>query len=172
MPIRRTRQITGRVTRPNRSWAAFSGVGTSTIAASAKVLLGTFSLSNPNIDETILRTVGVLSVESDQTAATETQIGAFGMISVTDLAAAAGAASIPGPVTDAGDDGWFLYVPFAQTITVATAVGIVRSTQYTFDSKAKRRFEEGQVIAIMAENASSSHGFKIAMVLRLLSMIS
>ena len=172
MPIRRNRQFPSRTSRPNRTWSKSNAVGFASVSVSSKVLIGSFVLSNPGIDETVLRTVGQIGVTSDQTAGTEAQIGAFGMIVVTDLALAAGAASIPGPITDAADDGWFLYVPITQEQVVATAVGIVRSKDYVFDSKAKRRVSEGQGIAIMAENASPSFVFRIAHVLRLLSMIS
>ncbi len=102
-----------RRSNPNRAWAGTVDTENA-FGGGSKILLGSFSLSNPNIDETILRTVGVLSIRSDQIAAPEEQVGAFGMIKVTDLAIAAGAASIPGPVTDIGDDGWFVHVPFAQ----------------------------------------------------------
>ena len=160
--------------RPNRAWAGIVSTGYTTVALSAKVLLGTFSLSNPNIDETILRTVGTIAVTSDQNAATEDIIGAFGMILVTDLAVTAGVASIPDPVTDTSDDGWFLYVPFAQSLAFSSGVGFDAqfATQYTFDSKAKRRMEEGQQAAIVVANASASFGFQVAMVFRLLSQIT
>ncbi len=137
-------------------------------------MLGGFTQSNLNIDETILRTVGRLACLSDQVAATENQIGAFGIIAVTDLAFAAGAASIPGPVTDGGDDGWFLFVPIAQSFGFSSAVGLMPqlATGYDFDSKAKRRVEEGTTLALMVENASSAEAFNVFVVLRLLAMVS
>ncbi len=102
--------------RPNRSWAAIVDAAETTVPAASKVLLGTFTPSVDGIDEVVLRTRGVLAVRSDQTAGSELQIGAFGMIVVTDTAAAAGAASIPSPATDADDDGWFVWLPFAQRL--------------------------------------------------------
>ena len=91
----------------------------------------------------------------------------------TDLAIAAGAASVPGPVTDGADD-WLVYVPIAQRLNFGTAVGLQPdfAIQYHFDSKAKRRTTEGRSIAIMVENASSGAAFNIAMAFRLLSMVS
>ncbi len=80
---------------------------------STKILLGVFVLSNVGIGETVRRTIGNIWVVSDQAAADEVQVGAFGCIVVTDLAAAAGAASIPGPFTDANDDGWFVWQGFS-----------------------------------------------------------
>jgi len=173
VPRLRTRQFQ-RSSRPNRAWAGFANTSLVAVAASTKILIGGFSLSNPNIDETVLRTVGTIAVMSDQQATTEDQLGAFGMIAVTDLAAAAGAASIPGPITDRADDGWFVYVSIVQRLAFGTSVGFHANgaVQYHFDSKAKRRFEEGTQIAIMVENASSSTAFSIMTIFRLLSMVS
>ena len=159
---------------PNRAWAGLIATGYTTIAPSTKVLLGSIILSNANIDETILRTVGVLGVMSDQQAASEDIIGAVGFIRVSDTALAAGVASVPGPVTDVADDGWFVYIPIAQSVAFQSAVGVNYdfATQYNFDSKAKRRIEEGMSIAIVAENASASFGFQVALSDRLLTMVT
>ncbi len=174
MPARRARQFPRRSSAPNRSWAGFNTASPVVVAAGTKVLLATLVLSNPGIDETVLRNVGVVSIQSDQSAATEQQIGAFGMIQVTDIAAAAGVASIPGPITDGTDDGWFTYVPFAQAFQFKTGVGFQGNVAqlYQFDSKARRRTSEGQLLAMVVENAHATHGLQIAVVLRTLSMVS
>ena len=163
-----------RSSRPNRAWAGVASTGYTTIAPSAKVLIGSFILSNTNIDETILRNVGIVSVTSDQQAASEDILGAFGLIVVTDIALAAGVASVPGPVSDIEDDGWMVYVPIAQSMAFQDATGVNYdfATQYAFDSKAKRRFQEGQVVALVAENASASFGFQLAVVFRQLTMVT
>ena len=170
--IRRQRSFQ-RSSSPNRSWSSAIATARVAVAGNTKVLVGSFTLSNPNIDETVLRTVGLIAIASDQVAATEDQIGAFGLIQVTDLAIAAGAASIPGPTTNASDDGWFAYQAFAQTLQFGTLVGFQpqMATQYHFDSKAKRRSEEGQNLAVMVENNGTT-GFVIMAVFRLLSMVS
>jgi len=108
------------------------------------------------------------------TGAPEIQIGAFGLILVNDLAAAAGAASIPGPYTDRGDDGWFTYVPIAQGNYVTGTPDQFDSNtyvQYQFDSSAKRILDEGRQVAIMVENRSASFGFNIQWGFRLLSQV-
>ena len=169
----RNRSSGFRRSAPNRGWSGFTTPAFVAVPAATKVLLGTFVLFNPGIDETILRTVGMLAVVSDQLVVTEAQIGAFGFIGVTDIAAAAGAASIPGPVTDAGDD-WFLYVPFASQFTLASAASFqaVGFSNISFDSKAKRKFDEGTTIALMIENANATQGFNAVFSLRMLSMVS
>ena len=171
------RQRIARVRRSstsNKAWAGTVTATATTVPAASKVLVGGFSLSNPNIDETILRVVGALAVSSDQQAASELQLGGFGMILVSDAAVAVGITAIPGPVTDIADDGWFVYVPISQHMTFISAVGVLPEVAhiYQFDSRAKRRVQEGQQIAIVAENAHATHGFKLTTTLRMLSMIT
>ncbi len=172
MPRRVPSRFQQRSARPNRSWAGSVSSAPTVVPAASKVLLATFTLNNPGIDETALRTVGGIAVATDNLAGTEDQLGAFGLIVVTDLAAAAGVASIPGPVTDASDDGWFVYVPFAQEWNGATASGRAFTTQwYPFDSKAKRVVENGSTIALVVENAHATEGLNIYIALRLLSQV-
>ena len=54
----------------------------------------------------------MIMVGSDQVAVVEQQIGALGFIVVSDLAIAAGAASIPSPGFNGSDDGWFVWQAF------------------------------------------------------------
>ena len=105
----------------------------------------------------MLRTRGMLNV-TNLTIADGFSSGAFGMIVVTDVAAAAGVASIPGPVTDASDDGWFVHQFFATKTELESAVGFSQQvlTQYVIDSKAKRIVEDGSVIALVVENSAGS----------------
>jgi len=174
VPYRQTRRFPTRRSGPNRSWAVFANTAPVAVAASTKILLGMFDLSNPNIDETVLRTVGSLEFHTDQTASGESQIGAVGMILVNDLAIAAGAASIPGPITDGSDDGWFFFQPLVARFTPLSSVGVEPNIGHMidFDSKAKRKIQEGFQIAIMVENASASNAFDIAMVFRTLTQIT
>jgi hypothetical protein len=134
------------------------------------VLFGSFTPSNPGIDVTVLRVVGGVSVQSDQSSSAEEQIGAFGLILITDVALAAGIASIPGPVTDVTDDGWFCYQSFA----ISGAQGTVpnNTTWFPFNTKGKRIVSgEGISIAIVVENIHASHGLEILMTFRMLSQI-
>jgi len=99
--------------------------------------------------------------------------GAWGMIVVTDLALAAGAASIPGPITDVTDDGWFVWQPILSRLEFVTGAGIEANSAkiVEFDSKAKRIVETGQIVAVMVENASASFAFEFLLNMRLLSMV-
>ncbi len=155
--------------RPNRNWSTTSATSYTSVGTSAKVLIGGFT-PTAAVDLTILRTVGIISVGSDQAVAVEDQVGAFGMITVSDDAFAAGAASIPGPVTDAGNDGWFMYQSFAQR--TANALTQRNSVEYQFDSRAKRIIPgTGITIALMVENASPSFVMEVAVNLRLLAQV-
>ncbi len=169
----RQRRSGARVVRAQRqptNWARFIDITPRAVPALTKVLLTTVTLSNPGINETVRRTRGVLSVFSDQEAANEQQHGAFGLVVVSDLAIAAGAASIPGPATDASDDGWFVWMPFAQSTDQST--GGRESQQWFFDSKAMRRVEEGFTVAFMVENTSGIHAFDVLLGVSLLSSLS
>ena len=170
MPIRSRRGFAPRRTkRAAPAWGHVEIIET-TIAASSKVLLGSFILSNPPLGETVLRVRVRISVITDQTAAREAQLGAFGMIVVTDLAVAAGAASIPGPSTDGADDGWFLHQAIVGQNPLVTFGGV----HYDIDSKAMRKVEDGGAIAIMVENSAGAGvgGFKILTAVRLLAKLT
>ena len=170
----RTRVVSSRRSgRSNKDWSGIISATATTVPAASKVLIANFTLNNPGIDETVLRTVGVLTVSSDQESASELQLGAFGMSIVTTTALAVGVTAIPGPVTDVGNDSWFTFVPIQQHLTFVSATGVYprMGVQYFFDSRAKRIVESGSAIAIMVENAHATHGFKVTMALRMLSMV-
>ena len=169
----RSQRQTTRRTPPNRAWTGFQSSSFAAIAAGTKVLLGSFSITNPGIDETVLRVVGGLSIVSDTVAGSEEQIGAAGMIIVTDRAVAAGIGSIPDPVTDLADD-WFWFQSFAAKNLNGDATGFQApaSVWYPFDQKAKRVFDgDGRNIAIVVANAHATHAFDIALQFRILAMV-
>ncbi len=156
MALRRAR---GGVIRPQRqrsgtNWFRLA-VADTAVAAGAKVLVASGVLSNAGINETIRRTRGRFMWSSDQGTAYESSVPAFGIIVVNDLALAAGAASIPGPITDLSDDGWFVWegAPGLYGVT-SQGAATNNSTQYgavEFDSKAMRKIPEGFGVAFMVE---------------------
>ena len=167
---RRPVQATQRRRGPSRTnWGRTVNPIQVTVAAATKVFLSGFALDNPGISETVRRTRGQIFVRSDQGAASEDQVGAFGMMKINDVALAAGAASIPGPATEASDDGWFVWQPITQMGAAATVGAGRLGILYTFDSKAMRTIEEGFGIAIMFENAHATHGLVITWAVSLLS---
>ena len=158
--------------RTKRAVSAWGYLQSNVIAVGplTKVLIGSFILSNPPLGETILRTRVNLWVGSDQSAAVENQQGAFGLIVVTDRAVAAGAASIPGPATDGGDDGWFVHQAFNKR-GASTSFG-VPATPLDVDSKAMRKVEDGGEIAIMVENIDALHNITVLVSVRLLAKLT
>ncbi len=77
---------------------------------------------------------------------------------MTDLAFAAGAASIPNPVTDIADDNWMFISSICTALTARTGI----SDQIAFDSRAMRKLEEGTRLAIMIANTTDGNmGFSL-----------
>ena len=102
---------------------------------------------------TIVRVRGSVWIVSDQEAAQETPFLAFGLAIVSDSAAAAGAGSIPTPITEEDSDLWFAY-------TYAAAAGDTKTTnieRVDFESRAMRKVNNDQDVVSVAENGSSTH---------------
>ncbi len=166
-----TRGVRGR--RAPTTWGRVCPISFTTVTQGNKALIATLILSNAGISETIRRTRGMVIIRSDQAAADEDQFGALGMIVINDLALAAGAASIPGPCTEADDDGWFVWQPaMAHGLQSTAGPGAPNYAVYEFDSKAMRRVEEGYGIAVMVENGSALHGMAFASSFSVLTSLS
>ena len=138
-----------------------------TLAATASVLDQTFTFAE---DGTIVRTRGTLFVRSDQIAATESVGGALGMAVVTDQAAAIGVTAVPTPITDQASDNWFLWLPWAYSFVVTTAVGTLGDSfaRYDFDSKAMRKVNSGDSVAVVLENGFTTFGVEFFLTFRML----
>ena len=135
--------------------------------AATKVILGSF-VKLENADVTLVRARGSLMVQSDQ-GLSEFQVGAMGMIIVTDEAFAVGASAIPAPVFDGGND-WSTWEPFQNQLLLSDATGVRDPAGFVrqFDSKAMRVWQEGTRIVIMIENASATTGLLAGVVMRIL----
>ncbi len=148
-----------------------------TLAAATAVLAQSFTSAQIDVlapaGGTIVRTRGILWVASDQVVSSEEPIGALGMMVVRDQARIAGVGSIPTPVTESPDDGFFLHqwmfggIMFAQQD--ATGVNIWNGWhRYDFDSKAQRKFTGDDAIVVTLENSSASHGLAFLLAFRML----
>ncbi len=169
--FRTGRVVTRAPQRRKVSWAvSVRDTGFTALAANTKVLdqvLDPNTLANVQAREsTIVRVRGILTVRSDQASVLEQQIGALGFILVTDEAVAAGAASIPGPMAEGDNDGWFVWVPFGQDGINVTAGSFGRS--YVIDSKAMRKFQGGLQLVIMVENQHATQGLEFFLSFRML----
>jgi len=169
--VARQRMIQRRSRTPNRGWASVETAGLVAVAGATKILLGGFVPLTGDV--TVLRSVGILSVGSDQQVAGEHQQGAFGMCVVNNTAFALGVTAIPGPFTDSDSDLWFVHQYYAQELRFGTAVGMEPNwaTKYEFDSRGKRVVNEDQTVAIMIENPAGAFGISIQMGVRMLAMV-
>ena len=138
-----------------------------TLAATASVLDQTFTFAE---DATIIRTRGSLFVRSDQISATEAVAGALGMAVVTEQAAAIGVTAVPTPITDQESENWFLWQPWAYSFVVTTAVGTLGSSfaQFDFDSKAMRKVNKDDSVAVVLENSFTTFGVEFFLTFRML----
>jgi len=168
---RRPSRFTPRTSTANLEWSSVSDARTTTAAASTKTLLFA-NTATVALDLTILRIRFILSVESDQVAASEDQIGALGAIVITEDAFAAGATAVPGPVSDPSAD-FMCFFSFIQRLNVGTAVGLEPqfNTSYNVDVKSRRIVEPDEVLAWVVESGSESEGFITSMQGRILTRI-
>ncbi len=134
--------------------------GFTTLSGSTKAIALSFSGAQVSAFApfTIVRTVGLLAIRSDQVAAGENQLGAFGQMVITELARAAGAASIPGPATDSADDMWYQFGWFANRFDFLDATGFAPNGAqlFAYDSRAQRKVEDGQALVNMIENLATT----------------
>ncbi len=108
---------------------------------------------------TVVRTRGLIGIESDQGAVTEPQIASMGFAVVSDQAVAIGVGAVPTPETERASDLWFVFESIYNTLRVNTSVGFENFLQQKdFDSRAMRKVEEGQDIAVVIENSALTLG--------------
>ena len=152
------------------NWGRIISTAPDAVAVSSKVLLTSLVLDNPGIAEVVRRTRGRFVITSDQAVVQEHHLGALGVIVVNDIALAAGAASLPGPVTNRNDEGWLLWEPIVGISSISDGgSGFGQYIGQEFDSKAMRRIEDGFSLALMVENASAAFVFEVTLGLSILS---
>ncbi len=154
-----TRQVRSTV------WGAILPTRTSFSGASVTVLFSGFSAAALALRPfTIVRVRGLWHVSSDQEVADEVQHVALGFAVVSDQAIAAGVASVPTPFAEADSDLWFLYELQMTEFLLGSAVGFSGDFGVTreFESKAMRKVDDGQDLAIVMETASTSNGMFVS----------
>jgi len=158
--------------RRSTLWAASGDVVAATgIAAATAVLDQTFNQATlaDVVPCTIVRTVGLFSVGTDQVAASEQPLVAMGAAVVSEQALAAGVASLPTPIVEEDSDLWFLYETAVVEFLFGDATGFaLTNTVKYFDSRAQRKIQDGQGIVFMVENASATAGAQYWLKFRML----
>jgi len=164
--------VRGRGIRRSTEWGVFSPTGFTNIPAGASVLVGSFSGATlaSVVPGTIVRVRGSLLWQSDQVAADEDQIGAVGLSVVSENARVAGIASVPQPTPVGwGDDKFFMTLAMQNSGIGGIAAGRQHIQQQDFDSKAMRKLNDGDGIAIVASNWGA-HGANLVFAFRILFM--
>ena len=151
-------------------WAQIAPTESTIATASTAVLFTGFGTAQLAIRPfTVIRMRGVWFCQSDQSAASERQQVAFGASIVSEEALAIGVTAVPTPATNGGSDKFFLYEILMNSFTFKDATGVGRIIETaTFDSKAMRKVEEGEDIAIALETFSTSSGAVIGKAGRIL----
>ena len=140
------------------------------VTATTKVLVASAGQGVSGIDTTILRTRGIFGAFPSAPSADRFLSGAFGIMLVSNQALAAGVASIPGPATNADNDGWLVHEYFMGWLEFSDATGFLNYDMRIFDSKVKRIWEEGQSVVAVVENLSSN-AMSFAVNFRCLDMV-
>ena len=145
--------------RRKSEWVGSADQGFSSIAANTNVLSQSIVTNN---GETIVRVRGLISVTPQVLTADIALIGAVGMGLVSEQAAVAGAASVPGPFSENFWDGWFMHEYYGYQWHGASAVGErIASVQIPFDSKAMRKTKAGSRVVVMVESQASAVNISI-----------
>ncbi len=109
---------------------------------------------------TIIRVRGFFGIRSDQVAASESYDAAMGYSIVTDQASAIGVTAVPTPFTDQPSDMFFVYEALMGRFQDQTAAGFHDNalTWMHYDSKAMRKVNDDQDLALTVESSTLSVG--------------
>jgi len=155
--------------RRQTEWLSLTASGLTTLAVASKARFAQLvTLEIAKLPFTITRTIGLLYVESDQAAATESASGAMGMTVVSERANTVGITALPDPVTESEADFWFVYEPWQ----IAFRFSGNGSSDYVytkvFDSRAQRKVEEGDQIVGVIANVSAGSAVNFGIQFRML----
>ena len=156
----RSRAPRARTERRKSTWVGPADQGYQAVATGAKVIVAAFDpQASFMLNPTIVRTRGEVSIFL-AAGADVSVTGAFGIAVVTDRAFAAGVASLPDSVTDAGWNGWFVWRSFAQVVSFDDATGQrLFAFGFQVDSKAMRKIGAEETMVVIA--ASQAGAFNI-----------
>ena len=150
--------------------ASFDITGSTTLAAASVRLDQSFTQAQIQAlgPFTVVRTRGQIWTRSDQTAGSESAFGALGFMVVREQARAAGVGSVPTPLAEESDDGWFVHQFFPAGLQVADATGMVPHYVTHFDSRAQRKVSPDDAIVVVLENGDATSGLAYVLKFRML----
>ncbi len=149
------RRFNQRVSRPQPRqmvWLGLNVIQTS-VPSGAAVFLATYNAAALALRPfTIVRSRGIVALESDQIVADEEFGAIMSMQIVSEAAATAGVGSVPTPFVETDAD-YFVYEPWFGSYRNAVTEGADAQTQITFafDSKAMRKVDIDDNLAFLAE---------------------
>ena len=155
------------------TWTGSAPTPTLTGLAAATTILDQ-SLTGAQLTDigpgTIVRTRGYFACRSDQLAAAEEVPGAFGFSLNQDAARIAGIGSMLHPWTDSEEDVWFVHQFYMCGVFPGTSVGGNADAwfRYPFDSKAQRKFADGDSLNVIIENGSTAMAIRYLIAFRML----
>ena len=156
--------------RRQTSWASI-GVIQTTVDGSASLASSGNAALLALRPFTIVRTHLEILLQSDQLAVTEAQVAAVGLMVGSDSAIAAGVASVPTPLTELESDLWYVHQTMLNSIDIAGTVSIgdtAAGRRYTVDSKAMRKVNNDQDIALVVEGSGTGDGCLVTTIGRFL----
>ncbi len=173
---RRRGTVVGRIRPAKRQsiWLQFQPISVTLAAASAAQLVFVLNAAALALRPfTIVRTRGLMSVISDQAAATESQQVGLGVAVVSTQASAAGIASVPTAFLNMESDLFFVYENVFQTLrrSAANPDDSLAAAVHRFDSKAMRKIDIGQDLAVTLENSAIASGSITIMAMRMLAKL-
>ncbi len=149
-------------------WLDITSTDTTLAAAGTQVLIGVLNAAALALRPfTIVRTRGTWLVTSDQNAATESYFGNLGIAVVSEQAAAVGIGALPTPATERGSDLFLLLETWAGFFRFS-AGSAVSEMPREFDSKAMRKVNEAEQVAIVIEAGTLGSGIDVQVVGRML----
>ena len=143
---------------------------TSTVDASSNLPLSLTTAELALRPFTIVRTHMTILQQSNQSVASELQVAAVGICVVSESALAVGITAVPTPITELDSDLWFVHRTLLNQFLFADATGFNSPSGFvtTVDSKAMRKVNNDQDVAVVVEGAALGEGQLITLVGRLL----
>ena len=137
-------------------WIGLGGVTAATAVAGSSGLLHA-TLNAAALAQrpfTVVRSIGSIWVGSDQSAASEDVLGAFGNAVVDDRAAGVGITAVPLPYTSISDSDWFQWIAFGYRFTFKDATGFSEGgfKRMDFDQRGQRKVPLGSDVVQVVEN--------------------
>ena len=152
----RTARRSGLVLRGGRNrrdtlWTSITGTGTVLASSTTSALINSANAALLALTPfTVVRVRGYFHIISDQTAAAEDQAVNLSYAIVSEQAVAIGVSAVPTPTIDQGSDLFFVFDTLMAAQFAGTADAL-RGIGKSYDSRAMRKVEEGQDIAVVVE---------------------